>query len=160
MEGMVGHGSSRLGARARKGSVEHMVRACSTNQPILRLSIGSLALITSTHWAPGCPSKLLRQRGWAGEEAQQNKKIKKRERGEATKGKPSFRGVKDTVENRRTDRNNERRVRVFEGVGQKMFMTSGPTVCTGGGPGRGLWVSVGPIMQVLMSSNVGLKKGR
>lgn len=61
MEGMAGRRSSRLGACARKRSVKHMVRACSTNQPVLRLSIGSLALITATRWAPGCPSELLGQ---------------------------------------------------------------------------------------------------
>lgn len=65
-------------ACARKCSVKHMVRACSTNQPVLRLSIGSLALITATCWAPGCPSELLGQRGggsrlWGGWGAKQGK---------------------------------------------------------------------------------------
>lgn len=85
MEGMVGHRSSRLRACARKVSVEHMVRACSTNQPILRLSIGSLALITSTHWAPGCPSKLLRQGGGL-EKRHSKTKTKKRERRKVKRG--------------------------------------------------------------------------
>lgn len=66
MEGMAGQRSSRLLACARKCSTKHMVRACSTNQPVLRLSMGSLALITSTSWAPGCPSELLGQGGWVG----------------------------------------------------------------------------------------------
>lgn len=87
MEGRGGHRSSRLRARARKVSVEHMVRACSTNQPILRLSIGSLALITATHWAPGCPSKLLRQRGWGLEERHSKTKNKKEEEGKQQKKK-------------------------------------------------------------------------
>lgn len=56
---MAGQRSSRLVACARKCSVKHMVRACSTNQPVLRLSMGSLALITATSWAPGCPLELL-----------------------------------------------------------------------------------------------------
>lgn len=63
MEGTAGQRSSRLLACARKCSVKHMVRACSTNQPVLRLSMGSLALITATSWAPGCPSELLGQGG-------------------------------------------------------------------------------------------------
>lgn len=135
MEGTVGHRSSRLRACARKVSVEHMVRACSTNQPILRLSIGSLALITSTHWAPGCPSKLLRQRG-GGLEKRHSKTKNKRERGKAAKDKPPFCGIKDTVENQRNGRNNE--MRVFECVGQKKQMTSGPTVCTRGRTAEGV----------------------
>lgn len=88
MEGMAGQRSSRLGARARKCSVKHMVRACSTNQPVLRLSIGSLALITATRWAPGCPSELLGQGGGGdcglGEGQSKEKQSKKR----ATKDKP------------------------------------------------------------------------
>lgn len=78
--GMTGQRSSRLLACARKCSMKHMVRACSTNQPVLRLSMGSLVLITSTSWAPGCPSELLGQGVECGWGAKQGKtESKKRE---------------------------------------------------------------------------------
>lgn len=79
---MTGQGSSRQVACARKCSVKHMVRACSTNQHVLRLSIGSLVLITATCWAPGCPSELFGQGGggtlWVGWGSNQWKKESKK----------------------------------------------------------------------------------